>query len=449
MNIMNQSELLIYPDERVLPTNRVSISASLSENILHELKTFFHVEPKNARGSFMIEDGSKRIISKNAFENNIYVAVDSNGKIIDITNFYVPAEDEKIALFACEADFIPETVERDTFTENLISHMTDKLEGYELIADDFIDRDYRHLVWVRRLSNGIQNTFQNVKIIIDVPHQMVASYTSYDRQPNTYTAQISQGDALEAIHTFMETKCIPGEVENIELAYCQPNTLWDENELIVEDEVHLAYIARVSDGNISIYVDAVSGAIIGGSYFKSEDGGVFCANLSGFTHSKTLATNGFKKLGYTVASKNSAIVSNSSPIDSFWANNNSYAFFFSGHGTAAQIGNNSTWRLYPKDLGAQNDWHFVFLDACKTGAASTWAAAFGITNKSGSRGWLGWYDLVTTSASNLFNDYFWPMMTQYTLRDAALKAADKVPEAGSTPIRFYGDPKYYGVPWKK
>lgn len=445
-NSMNQTNFLVYPDEKVFPTNMAPAEAPLTPEIMQELETFFHVKPKNIGFSMMLEDRCKRIISRTAFEDNIYVSVSDKGEIIDISNFYVPRESEKMPMFVNESDFIPKTTEEDAFTKELIAHMSEKLEGYQLAVNNFIDRDYRHLIWLKQLSNGMNNPFQSVKIIVDIPHQRVASYVSYDKEPNAETAKITQAQAEEFVNAFMKQKEISGETEEMKLGYCQPNDTWDEQKTVEKDRVYLAYIATVCNGCLRIYVDALSGEIIGGEYLKKEQGGTFAIQQKEFIYALNLAAAGFRKLGYNVSSVNVTSVTDGSKIDDFWDGKDNYAFYFSGHGSADQIGNNSTWRLYPKDVGGK-DWHFVFLDACSTGASNKWATAFGITNSSGSRAWLGWYKDVSIPAAKLFNEEFWPLMVYYSIRDAALKAADKVPEYETAPIRFYGDPIYCGNVW--
>ncbi len=450
---MNQTNFLVYPDEKVFPTDMASAQAPLTPEIMQELETFFHVKPKNMGISMVLEDRCKRIISRTVFEDNIYVSVSDKGEIIDIINFYVPKEDEKMPMFVDESDFIPKTTEEDAFTKELIAHMSEKLEGYELVVNNFIDRDYRHLIWLKRLSNGMNNPFQSVKIIVDIPHQRVASYVSYDKEPNAETAKITQAQAEEFVTSFMKKKEISGEIEEMKLGYCQPNDIWDEQITVEKDHVYLAYIATVCNGCLRIYVDALSGEIIGGEYFKAEDAGVFCIEDSLFTYAKEWAKNGFTRLGY----RSSVTIINGKPnaygetdaelIRDFWSGKNSYAFYFSGHGTSTTIrGNSGTWTLRIEDV-ATKDWHFVFLDACSTGASNKWATAFGITNNSGSRAWLGWYKDVTISAAKRFNQEFWPLVVYYSIRDAALKAADEVPGYETAPIRFYGDPIYCGNVW--
>jgi hypothetical protein len=43
--------------------------------------------------------------------------------------------------------------------------------------------------------------------------------------------------------------------------------------------------------------------------------------------------------------------------------------------------------------------------------------------------------------------YFWPLMEDMSIRDAAVTTAEEVPGSGSTPIRFYDDRSYYGYAW--
>ncbi len=129
-----------------------------------------------------------------------------------------------------------------------------------------------------------------------------------------------------------------------------------------------------------------------------------------------------------------------------------YAFYINCHGNSSSLAtkdSSGNSKLVLNSSEVSGNWHFVFLDACKTAANTTWANAFKINSNYSKRAFLGWSNLINQVNSHEFSGYFWNEVAarKYTsnVRDAAVWAADKVPGSGTTPIRFYGDRSYNGT----
>lgn len=166
------------------------------------------------------------------------------------------------------------------------------------------------------------------------------------------------------------------------------------------------------------------------------------------------AINGFNKLKYNVSTED-----NSTRAQIFsWTNsggsaynNNNYAFYISTHGASdIEAPNGITYfldtnsnQIVPGEISG--NWHFVYIDACNSKRNNNFPNSLNITGHS-QRAYLGWATEVGIAEANTFNNYFWETyITNYTIQQAAVKAAAEVPGSGTTPIRFSGDSSWYGV----
>lgn len=259
--------------------------------------------------------------------------------------------------------------------------------------------------------------------------------------PNTTKPVISEKDAMASAQSVLST--IPDIKDTkITLDTIRPNFHWNDHVGYEQaDFVRLAYKITVNNGSI-IYIDAVTGENLGGATSLSENAKAF--SLYDLPLAITIgnaAYAGLKNLGY-----NSDLYVGFGPdmytsMKTFLNSSNSYGFYVSCHGTSNYLTDIKSWWLYSSEI--TGNWHFVFLDACSTAANTTWANAFKINGYS-RRAFLGWSTIVSTDNTYLFATFFWPQVGLGSIRDAAVWAASKVPGAGTTPIRFYGDYTYSG-----
>lgn len=180
-------------------------------------------------------------------------------------------------------------------------------------------------------------------------------------------------------------------------------------------------------------------------YFSSDFAGEQCAkdaaNYAGLT---------FRKLGYNLTTVNGANLyvmtnSNQTVLNYITGSGNNYGLYVSSHGGTGWFSMqlNGSTKIYPSDI--KGNWHFVFLDSCRSLANGDFASAFKTTSAYSNRAILGWYKDVTTGASAEFWPHFYSFAGTESLRDCALDAASNC--VADTPIRFYGDSSWNGYAW--
>lgn len=93
------------------------------------------------------------------------------------------------------------------------------------------------------------------------------------------------------------------------------------------------------------------------------------------------------------------------------------------------------------------NWHFVFLDSCLSAANTNFSNAFHIYSGSTNKAFLGWYNTVNSLPAYYWTLYFKNYIGTDSIKQLAIDAANSVTGNGTTPIRFYGDPYWYGWAW--
>ena len=215
-------------------------------------------------------------------------------------------------------------------------------------------------------------------------------------------------------------------------------------------------IKQTNSGAWMVFVDTVTGKIVSIDGWQSEKTASFgptannTSDLWGYD-AVVDSYNGMHSIGYVKYNKyhNDTYTLKTNILNYMGLGGNEYAIYVRCHANESFIaGKNSSgtvvWKIYPSDMSG--NWHFAFLDGCKTGASNNFATALHIYGYS-NRAFLGWYDNVLISASGTFVDNYWPILassTTKTVRQAALDTAALI--SASTPIRFYGDTSYNGRP---
>ncbi len=170
----------------------------------------------------------------------------------------------------------------------------------------------------------------------------------------------------------------------VEFATVKTNACFDES--VTPNVIKLAYIVKTD--STYVYVDAYTGEIIGGEIMKAVLGGAIGASeLSTASASVTLAKSKLQNIGYN---STSAILTTQFKTDV--PSRLKYAFYSCSHGTETYISSkknedDENRRFFARDV-PEGTYKFVFLDACNT-ASNTWKNAFGISNSSTNKAFLG------------------------------------------------------------
>ncbi len=406
------------------------------------------------------EEFYTRYITKDKTE----VSFDENGDIFkistiystDMTNQIVTASSVQNMQDIC-LDMMPDLYELFGIdTEYALT------ETYEF------DEDYLFFTFEKMLANDITNPFQSINVVFDRNSLVFSVAVRFDSSPNAIMPTISAAEALSMAQNYTSQEVTLDKVELTYISDRMYNTLIDQYN---DDICYLVYRVSSTDGNIIIYVDALSGEYVSRDMLMLETG--FSVAIqesknssadnynsvlldyttaevrkynSWFEDKADMAASAMGRLGYNASSNAYSTRQMITDIKNYLsALSNEYAFFFTGHGNTTVLGFHSTGWIRHSDV--TGNWHFVFLDACQTATDTGWANAFKINGYS-DRAFLGWNGSVAYDDSYLFAEEFWPLINgSNTVRQAAVDAAAMVPGSGSTPIKFYGDTSYTGEAW--
>lgn len=319
-----------------------------------------------------------------------------------------------------------------------IKKSLDVVNNYELVKNESFDQDTWILVWEKKMDNGAINPYESVKLFINKNTGAIQTFKVFNEKPNILTNKISSSDAIKISNDIM-TKY--GDVSKIKtnLEVVKPNNYWNEGKYKLQNCVKLAWV--VADGVINVYVDAVTGEVLGGDQAKSDHAKAFGTYAVDCTDECVdEAYDGLVKLGYVVEPHYTSCSDMRDDILNYLNKDTSYGFYITCHGTNYTLGDNKNWTIYTSDI--TGNFHLVFLDACYTGLDHTWASAFKCDYPK--RGFLGWKTGVRSSDAAQFDSYFWSHVGSKAICSVAIDAAASVPGKGTTPIVFFGDRSWYG-----
>lgn len=447
--------LTIDPVETIVDASEVratQIFTTAAMDAIHEigLPTSSNLSVKNVVSS---KDGE---YEKVYFSDTAYICLDVQGDIFRISNF----DDESLIPLS-----MPTSTEKNQTIDTIVENIRELLElsdDYELVNVEEFDAHTLKLSIVKRYGE-LLNPYEAVKVTVDSNTGDLLYLRRFSETPNVLTPSLSEADAITSAKNIVDD--LDAAISDITLTFTQPNYFWldYESENRVEYElanfIRLAYLLTLDEGTTLIYVDALTGEIIGGDATLADKAACYGQTDTHYYMGETTtirATSGFSSLGYTTTRQNSDVASTlKTSLSNFMLIDDAYGLYIRSHGDAEMTilatEKNDVFSIILNCSDVSGNWHFVFLDACYTGTDSTWADAFNITSSHGNRGFLGWSGSVLTGNSYKFGNEFWPLVGTMTLRNAALAAADEVPNnddgTPSTPIRYYGDWSYNGEAW--
>ncbi len=337
-------------------------------------------------------------------------------------------------------------------------------DGYELVHSDYFDEVTLILRYEKILPHGGHNQYDAYDVYIDTDNGALVSFKKKGveeknaiRTFNTAKAPFSEKDAVKIANEFLKNHN-QAPIDSVTIGTVIPNEdffkmingeVVDGKPLIIDEdniktqEIREVYILK--NDSLEIYVDLFSGKIIGGEFYLLYGGASITAPDIAYPKARaTDARAGLTKMRYAPINTRGAVY-NYKNVAKSMINSNIRAFFGSGHGSPTDLGTGAHGDSYihPSDVPNGN-FKFVFLAACETGLDTQWSDAFGIYNgTSEDKAFLGWYQSVNTYLSYNYCWQFWNQTATYkTVRDAALDAANRLPEY--CPIRFRGNWNYNG-----
>lgn len=344
----------------------------------------------------------------------------------------------------------------------------DIYEQYTLTETYDFDADYLFFTFEKEFENGLTNPLQSINVVFNKTLLKPSIAVKFDSLANAETPVISQEEALSIANAYFSKE---DAFDVAKLTYISDRIYNTKIHQYDDDICYLVYEVSSLDGNVIVFIDALSGAYVARDIVMSETGFAvaiqesansyaynYNPDLEGYTAAEraqfnawridkmTWAASAMGTLGYTATSSSYTTSTMITDVQNYLsALGNQYAFYFSGHGNSSMLGFKRNGWIRTSDV--TGNWHFVFLDACSTAINTGWANAFKI-NGYNNRAYLGWNGTIRWDYGYEFADAFWQLINgTKTVRKAAVDAAACVPGAGTTPIKFYGDISYTGEAW--
>lgn len=393
--------------------------------------------------------------TKFIIDHEHYICVDEDNEIKSIYN---SGED---ILAPTWNDEFNTTESQYLATGEQVKEMLGLDDSYELVKSEEETVDFWFLAYRKVLSNGLVNENDGVNIMVARKDASVAFLNTFDMPANTLTAEKTEAEALTAANSVMSQKGFTSaDIDDVELGYVQPNFFWEEENYEPANFVRLAYIISLKDSAYFIYVDAVTGEVIGGDMAMGSGGAFGDQYVAGAQTIVNLAVNGIgNTMGYSpVFSRCSSTNTTKNEILNFVERSDARAFYFSGHGwidptygarisVKNGLGENADviWRLYIRDLASYHtNWNFVFLSCCHLGTASC-ASAFNIYDSSDNKVYMGFTGSIISATCEKFNSFFWSQVGSSRLYNCAIYARNSIYDMNlNAPLYFTGDKYYWG-----
>ena len=244
-------------------------------------------------------------------------------------------------------------------------------------------------------------------------------------------------------------------VVSTELTVFRPNYYWESTDGAYKeaDYVRVAWCIKLEDSS-SIYVDARTGEILGGSSTLGVRARAVSAVPTVYRVGEcvTLAVSGLQRLGYThhLNSVNYVIFQND--IEYILNGSQLKGLFLTCHGlNNDNLGiicdstdlESAHW-VFPSNK-INSNYKFVFLNACWSSVNDNFKGAFLGSNRTG-KAFVGWNVRIGQGTAYYFNTQFWPLVGTMPVLDAVLAARAATLSAGYSDCNpgFSGDASYYG-----
>ena len=398
-------------------------------NILQELGAQdLTIVPKNRTSDFgdnLVKNPTTAI----TFNGTSYAFLNGEGEIIRIKR----VEELRVQKRNSNA-----SKSRFKSTDSLKNYIEHTLVGneYVLVNEYYFSEDSLSLRYEKVLFSDALDRYDYVSVRID---------TSLNELETFYKAKsgfqleeekiiIPKEEAVEIANSILEME---ETIIETRLATVKTNNYF--NNSVTENELKLAYMINTADS--IVYVDAYNAEVIGGDTYKVVNGGAIGASeLTYASSSITLAKSTLENMGYTTTTK---LLSTQFALDVPPLLKS--AFYSCSHGSYCIISSmkneSDPNRKFLYTSVPSGTYKFVFLDACST-SSYYWKNAFGITDASTNKAFLGWSTTVGEYAAYTFCCDFWGYISPtYTVYEAAQDAADN---DATKPISFTGDHSYNG-----
>lgn len=319
-------------------------------------------------------------------------------------------------------------------------------DSYELYMNKtFLGEKGRSLLFIKKEETNVKNRYNSISLKLDNKTNNIISYKKIELYNKIIDPVIKKSESVTISNEFLKKRFekLPENKPNVILSVEYTNDFFYADR---KHELKTVYVVDYSD--IIVYVDAENGNIVGGDMYKKDGNSFYTTNEPAIRESAENINLLMKELGYNTSIYNvNDFPNGKNIIHSYLKNLNSFAFNFSGHGSATSISKGTTDKTYltPAEMrkivsDGSYMWNFVFLDACKTGETPEWAQSFNIYDGNNQKLFLGWFENVGIYTAKEYTELLLQSVRQNPY-DKFYNNVWRAINASETyfPIRFYGD----------
>lgn len=194
-------------------------------------------------------------------------------EVLDLRETYIDSEGQERLR---PVDYDPyRIINRPEDVAELVAELerTQGIAGYKTIRNNMLNEYDWGLNWIREQANGATNPWDGLAVSVSrFTGQVLSLYRDRDEQPNTYTPEITQEQAVERAKTCYRERLEPQgyapldeDAISVELTTKRGNSYLDVVPLSERPSgLRLAYAVNFSrESVLCIYIDAVTGEPIG------------------------------------------------------------------------------------------------------------------------------------------------------------------------------------------
>lgn len=418
----------------------------------------------------VVEDAPTHRIIRRAELPEAQVEFDLNGQLIHFINYEAmpslrPSADGAEAANYARVSEKNYSLKTQTDLSFIISELEEslQLDGYTLVDCNDDLTGIWSLLWQKQCENGILNPYDAVSVAIDASNGELCSLARNTDLPNTTGSPvITEEDALRIAQPIRDT--FPDITQTtIELAYFRPNFYWEsEGTPFVEaDFIRMAWKISL-DTCATIYVDALTGEILGGNTTLASDVGramSVAPDAVGAEQCANMASAALLRLGYQQPYGYQPHTGWVQHGDVKWMFENCRGAFLLCHGGEwfpnSHVGvltdkrYDYNWMFAAGEV--DREYHFLFLDACSQGnenLAYSWCNAFHIGGNGSNTAFVSWNNDVDETVAYTFCCRFLPRLGNGSVHSLVVDISTTMRAQGyDCNPAYHGDLNYWGWAW--
>ncbi len=264
-----------------------------------ELLKTFNKKISNIDSINKIYDSSLNREATRIKTDNIIVDIDEKGEIVSYKNIDDYSTIDKNKRNYGEGEELSKPnymVNKESDLNSVVSSIEEinNLEDYKLIDCSNDLEGCWILSWCKNYGDELVNPYETVNVIVDAQDGSIMLYGKNENKPNSIEPNISENDAINYASNIISKYDGYNNIE-VDLTFYKVETT---NTNSTENDIRLTWKISVDD-NIFIYVDAITGDILGKDRIKSDYArSISACDFLGYVECANMASQAFARLGY-------------------------------------------------------------------------------------------------------------------------------------------------------